>query len=71
MINQYKEQQRKVQDEEDKKQMIQKVLSKGPKKIKLSKKQKRLDSLVSCFDKRVINYPGSRKWLGNFNELVY
>lgn len=41
------------------------------KKLKITREQKRSNSLSECFDKRVIMYPDNRKWIGNFNELIY
>ncbi|CDW88002.1 UNKNOWN [Stylonychia lemnae] len=64
MINQYKEEQKKVVNDEEKKHFLEKLKNAEPKKIKLSRKQKRLNSIVTCMENRGIKYPDNRKWIG-------
>eukprot|EP00347_Sterkiella_histriomuscorum_P000377 403376096 len=72
MINQYRDEKRKDAEDQWVKSLIVKKNQLSLKnKTKLSKSERRAQSLTNCFEKRTIQYPDSRKWLGNFNELVF
>lgn len=44
---------------------------KNKSKTYLKKKGKKKASLTQCLEKRKIMYPDNRKWIGNFNDLVF
>ena len=66
MINSYKEKQAKYAKDKELVDLLHKMKNK---KVKL-KKIKKL-SLTECLEKRKLIYPDNRKWVGNFNELLY